>query len=401
MTALRNCLIIIGTNLPYNYPTDYVKQTAKILSKNNHVIVISWQNPLSLKEILLQRKKQHIIIPVTKKTILFNPLNFLPFKRFALIQKLNLRINSIILKIWIKLFLKKPSTGFKSKILWLFSPCLYELPKVMGNGYKSLYDCVESYTWQDKEKNIIARKQQNWLIKNVNYFFVNSVALAKKYQAFGPIVVPQGFDLKTFKKYGLNNYSSLGSLPSLTRGQTVKKPIIGYVGGINYRLDYQLLIKLAYANPTYSFVFVGSMQEHLGEDALFKTDYYINKLFSLSNVYHIQQQPKHKLPHLISEFDVCLIPYNSQSDFNRYCYPMKIFEYFYLGKPVIATNIPSLYPLRPYVIIANRFAEFNRKLKQNINYCWPQKYVKQQQKFARENSWDKKIEVIYNNIKEN
>jgi glycosyltransferase involved in cell wall biosynthesis len=47
------------------------------------------------------------------------------------------------------------------------------------------------------------------------------------------------------------------------------------------------------------------------------------------------------LPNYIKGFDVCIIPFQSNK-VTRDSFPLKFFEYLAAGKPVVATEIPSL-----------------------------------------------------------
>jgi len=414
MATLKKFLIIIGATLPYSFPTDYIKQTAKILGLENKVIIFSWGESLSLKEIFkqrfLQNKKFKLLdkkpINKSKQIILFKPIQFIPLRRFELIQNLNLILNVHFLK----LYLKIKSWDKLRKICWVFNYKLYHLSRLLGKSYLSLYDCVDFFSSLDKKTNQEIKIKQEKLIKNTDFFFVNSRALKTRFKKYKPIVVPQGFDLTSFKKFNQRKAvlkkakSSLKQKISLqqilkqkTKGK-LNQPLIGYLGGINYRLDFQLLFTLIKKNPQWQFVFVGQKQNQESESKLIKAKEKIKKLLKLNNVYHLKNQPKSKLPLIINQFDLCLIPYNPKIEFNQYCYPMKIFEYFYQKKPVVSTLIYALKPLQPYVKIGKNSKDFEKAIKKILAQGWPEKYRKEQRKLAIKNSWENKIKAINRNL---
>jgi glycosyltransferase involved in cell wall biosynthesis len=259
----------------------------------------------------------------------------------------------------------------------------------MGNSYVSLYDCVDFVSSLNPEIHADIKRKEIRLIQQVDHFFVNSQALQSRFASYSPIVVPQGFDLKTF--------NSAAKFPS-TKLRGIKNPIIGYVGGINFRLDYQLLSALALEHPEWSFVFVGEKQEQKTEDRYIHTGQRLDRLFSLKNVLHIEKQSKATLSSIISQFDVCLIPYNINIVFNQYCYPMKLFEYFYVGKPVISTPVRTLFPLKPYVAITRNSKEFSQAIHRALQKKPSSDVVKKQRQLARDNSWDAKVQAISRSI---
>src|SRR4030042_2170484 len=141
MALLRDYLIIIGSTLPYDFPADYVKQTARILAKNNQVIVFLWGESLSIKEILIKIFHENKLIKLIHKDgniILFTPTHFLPFRRFEIIRQINLLLDVLLLKLYLRM--KKYLS--KKRIAWIVNYELYQMPKYLGTSYFSIYDCV-------------------------------------------------------------------------------------------------------------------------------------------------------------------------------------------------------------------------------------------------------------------
>lgn len=348
------------------------------MAEKNTVIGFLWQDAASFKEILIN-KKPFQFFKKEGNVFYLTPIHFLPFRRFAFIEFLNLIINSYLLKIFI--FLR----GFKSKnkILWLFHPDFWLLPKIFGKSYFSLYDCVDYFSSTDLQIEKKIRQNEARLIKNVQLMTVISKTLKSLHQQnqLKIEVIPQGF--------ALDIYKSPQKLPINNLILKLKKPIIGFIGGINYRFDYSLLIQLTKENPNLTFLFDGPIQS----SHFVKTNE-LEKLKKLNNVFFQNSSPKEIIPEIIKYFDICLIPYDISQAFNRFCYPMKVFEYFYLGKPTISTPIEELKYLQPYVKIANNAEEFTKEIKKILKNGWPKNYIQKQKKLAIENSWTNKITKI-------
>lgn len=390
MKSLENYLIIIGSTLPYSFPADYVKQTARILSQKNQIIIFLWGEALSLKEIAKEsflKKKSFQLLRKDKKIILFTPIHFVPFKRFESIRQVNLKLNTVFLS----LYLRYKGLIRLKKILWIFNYELYNLPKMLNTSFISLYDCVEYFSSINKKINEEIKNKEKKLIRNVDWFFVDCLTLKNVFKKYSPIITPKGFDLQTFKKMNIKKPKSISKK---IMNLLSKKPIIGYIGSINYRLDYKLLINLAKNHPHWNFVFVGRKQNRNSEDRFLNTIFWQNKLFLLKNVYRIGNQPKSKIPFIISKFNVCLIPYNIDIDFNRYSGPMKLLEYFYLGKPVISTPFLEAKRWRPYVGVVKNAREFSLAIDSVLKRGWPKEYKKKQKQLTINNSWQAKIDKI-------
>lgn len=387
---LKNKLIVIPYNNPKSWIADYITQTANVLSEKNIVIAFLWQDALSIKEIIarkLKSKESFRFIEKKDRIIYFRPIHFLPLRRLPLIESLNLIINIYFLKIFIS------SKGFdkKKKILWLFHPDFWYLPKIFGKSYISYYDCVDYFSSKSQNAEIKIRRNEIKIIKNVQLMTTISKTLKKLYsnQKKNIYVVPQGFAVKDFQSYR--------KLPQGNFLLKLKRPIIGYVGGINERLQFPILINLAKKNPHWNFIFNGPIQNLYYHQ--FKSK--LNQLKKLKNVYFQEFDKKDYIPSVIKQFDICLIPYDISQDFNRYCYPMKVFEYFYLGKPIISTPIEELKQFFPLIKIASDTNDFNKSIKEILKNGWPLNYARKQKALALDNTWEKKIKKIDKILEQN
>lgn len=107
----------------------------------------------------------------------------------------------------------------------------------------------------------------------------------------------------------------------------IKSPIVGYLGTIERRINYQLLQQVAEANPDYSFVLAGPVT----------ATYLPQSLAELENVHLLGAIPYDQVPQLIKSFDIAIIPFKKDEVSNT-IFPIKLFEYLGAGKPVIATD---------------------------------------------------------------
>ena len=74
--------------------------------------------------------------------------------------------------------------------------------------------------------------------------------------------------------------------------------------------------------------------------------------------------PYDKLPEVLRDFDVCLIPFDASTDLIKATNPVKFYEYLSAGKKVVATEIPELMPYDgKYVYCENDDAAFVEKVR--------------------------------------
>lgn len=164
-------------------------------------------------------------------------------------------------------------------------------------------------------------ENEKLIIQNSDVVICTSKALTdeKKRLNSNSYFVPNASDLvEKFDPKTIIPYTELNN---------IKKPIAGYIGAIESRLDFDLLKHVVEQDLTYTFVFVGPVfKEHIPE-----------WFFNAPNIVILPPVTYDKVPQVIKSFDVCLIPFKISRTSNS-VFPLKLFEYLGLGKPVIATN---------------------------------------------------------------
>ncbi len=365
----KNCLIIMPVTLPWNRSADYQRQTAKVLRRQNLVVAYLQEEA----HFLLKRKRKTVGHEHINNVIFFTPRYIIPFRRFSVIDKLNQLLNILFVS-W------RYGSNRKKVILWIFDPAFYFYPllRVVNQKVTSLYDCVD-YVWHRDEKK---------LIRAVDYFFVNSYILLKIRRLLRKpsSIVPQGFRLDDFIH------------PYLGRARFPKgKPLIGYIGSLDCRIDFRLVWNLANNNRGWQFVLWGPAQEGTTREveAVQKN---LQKLRSLPNVIIGKSPDAREIASVIQQFDVAIIPHDVAQNAVRYSYPMKLFEYFYMGKPVVATPIEELARFPKYVKIGATAKEWERHINDLLSRPWPKEYRRAQRGVAEENSWERKVEALTKKI---
>jgi glycosyltransferase involved in cell wall biosynthesis len=125
------------------------------------------------------------------------------------------------------------------------------------------------------------------------------------------------------------------------------RPILGYVGVIDERIDYTLLHELAGAQEDWTIVMLGPLAKVNGAE-----------LPRSANIHWIGQRRYDELPGYVKAFDVCLMPF-ALNESTEYINPTKTLEYMACGKPIVATAVPDVVRnFTPVVRVARDYAEF-------------------------------------------
>jgi glycosyltransferase involved in cell wall biosynthesis len=117
----------------------------------------------------------------------------------------------------------------------------------------------------------------------------------------------------------------------------LSRPLLGYVGMLEDRIDWDLLTDLSEALPHATIVLVGEpgpRRQRSWQNAM-------RRCLGKSNVVTLGWRPQESIHRYIRSFDVCLIPYRTDHPFNRACSPAKIADYLGTGRPIVATALPE------------------------------------------------------------
>ncbi|MDF7799404.1 glycosyltransferase [Pontiellaceae bacterium B1224] len=144
----------------------------------------------------------------------------------------------------------------------------------------------------------------------------------------------------------------IGSLP---------RPIVGVVGGINDRLDFELLKACSEIQPLGTLLLVGPLPDPLPNA--------LAKLLENPKCIAVGAQPHDRIHEWFKCLDIGIIPY-AMSVFNRYCSPMRLFDHLATGLPLVCTDA------------CDQVHAFHK----NLNVCsTPQEFLEMIDKILRSN----------------
>ncbi|MDH3216515.1 MAG: glycosyltransferase [Candidatus Krumholzibacteria bacterium] len=107
------------------------------------------------------------------------------------------------------------------------------------------------------------------------------------------------------------------------------KPRFGYIGALAPWLDFAAVDALARRHPEWEVVLVGPILQGVEDQVL--------KLTSLPNVFHLAAVSYDRLPDILKQFSVGLIPFRC-NQLTRGVNPNKLYEYLAAGLPVVSTR---------------------------------------------------------------
>ncbi|NQU95503.1 MAG: YdcF family protein [Candidatus Omnitrophica bacterium] len=242
-----------------------------------------------------------------------------PFPYLKPAIKLNKFLMLSVIKRWMKVM------EFHDPVVWTFLPTPLVLDMVDElDPSIFIYYCIDDFSSSSEGARGI-KKIERKVFKRADLVFVTSHKLYEYAASENKEthLFPFGVSVDNYNKAR----ESDTAIPAEMRD--IKKPIIGYVGGIHKWVDMELVKKIAIARKDLSVVLIGPKQTDL---------YGIDKL---DNVFMLGKKEPKDLPKFVKFFDAGIIPYRKTS-YTENVYPTKINEYLAMGKPVISTEIPEV-----------------------------------------------------------
>jgi UDP-galactopyranose mutase len=111
------------------------------------------------------------------------------------------------------------------------------------------------------------------------------------------------------------------------------RPVLGYYGVIDERLDLGLIDAVAASRPEWTIAMIGPVAKISRSD-----------LPQRPNIVYYGAQAYASLPSYLACFDVALLPF-ARNDATRFISPTKTLEYLAAGKPVVSTPIADVIDL--------------------------------------------------------
>lgn len=354
-----------------------------IMSQLSKYCRILYVRPLDIRFYLRDRKKWgkgKRDFKVNQNLIIFFPLVFPFAERLRIISFLNriLMIIRIKMKIW--------SLGFKNYILWFYTP---KSSYLMGrlNEKFIVYDIMDEHSkFNGAPKDIDETERR--LIEGCNVVFTGTNRLLEEKREFSSNshFFPCGVDYSHFAKAQNGN----PPCPPLERGGAggfemadISSPILGYVGAVDDRLDYDLIRRMAELHPDWSIVFIGPFVGVRRDD-----------LPDMKNIFYLGGKKYEELPAYMKKIGVCIMPFK-KNPLTEKINPTKALEYMAAGKPIVSTPIPDMVEFYSHIIkIAHDTDTFIRLIEKEIESP-DLRGISQGIKLAEERTWEKVAEGMY------
>jgi uncharacterized SAM-binding protein YcdF (DUF218 family)/glycosyltransferase involved in cell wall biosynthesis len=300
----------------------------------------------------------------------FSPIVLpLPYSRVARWINRTLLIHSM--RRWMR------AVGFARPVVWTFlpTPLAHELIDRL-DPLVTIYYCIDDLASSSPEAKRI-KSSEIAMFRRADLVFVTSEKLRSRAAQDSARVHFFPFGVR-FHSFEAARLAPRQTPPDLA---TLRRPVVGYVGGMHQWIDQALVASVARQLPHVTFVFVGPPQCDL------------STLEECANVVLLGGRAHAELPSYIREFDVGIVPYKL-SDYTSNVYPTKLNEYLSMGIPVVATDLIEIRRFNAdhgdIVEVAADDRAFAAAIERAL--AEPQQaYAERRIEVARSNSWQSRI----------
>ncbi|HEY2796846.1 MAG TPA: polysaccharide pyruvyl transferase family protein [Thermoanaerobaculia bacterium] len=266
-------------------------------------------------------------------------------------------------------------------LLWAFP---YNVPaaEAFPSGARLIYDWIDDLEVFPYDPAMLARNHERALKRAALVLCVarrlHEQALQKRPDA---LYVPNGVEYERFAAPAAPPRDEALAWFLSGGGPAVKTA--GYYGALARWFDAPLLDAVARENPDWRFVLIGQeLDKSLAREPLLKRE----------NVLWLGPRDYETLPGYLASFDVATIPFRI-NPITLSTSPLKLFEYFAGGKPVVTTPMPECEAF-PEVEIARDAPAFSAALARARAKGSDPAFRERLRALGRENSWGARVDVV-------
>lgn len=214
---------------------------------------------------------------------------------------------------------------FDAPLLWYYGPmeAAWSLDHFENCGI--VYDCMDELS-QFKGAPPELIEQERRLLKKADVVFAGGYELWLKRSRQHPNAhfFGCGVEVEHFGQ-ALDD-----DTPVPAELRNLPKPVVGWFGVIDERVDYRLLSEMAEIRPDWAFVMVGPLAKVDPAD-----------LPQAPNLHWMGARPYADLPSWCKGFDVCMMCF-ALNEATEYINPTKALEYLATGRPVVSTPVAEV-----------------------------------------------------------
>ena len=231
--------------------------------------------------------------------------------------------------------------NFQSPVQWFYDPMAVTAFAGHLDERAIVYDCMDELSlFRDAPPELVRRERELLAVADVVFAGGAKLWKAKRLLNANCFSFGCGVDEKHFGRARDPEVALPADVAELPR------PILGYIGVVDERVDYDLVAKLADATSG-SVVMVGPSTKVDPETFPRR-----------GNLHWLGSRDYAELPAYAKSFNVCMIPF-AMNEATAFINPTKALEYMASGRPIVSTLVEDVaLQFSEVITIAHEHAEF-------------------------------------------
>lgn len=270
---------------------------------------------------------------------------------------------------------------FDCPLLWYYSPMESSWSLGYFENCGVIYDCMDELSqFRGAPKELIDQERRFMAKADVVFTGGYELWLKKSRQHPNVHFFGCGVEADHFGKARLADTEIPADVAELPR------PVVGWFGVVDERMDYDLVREMAHLRPDWSFVFVGPVVK-VDPEALPQAP----------NLHWLGSRDYQELPNYAKAFDVCLMSF-ALNEATEFINPTKALEYLATGRPVLSTPVRDV--VRQYedlVYIEADAPAFVDRIEQILNHPDDDR-IRRGVARAASRSWDRTVAQMQGHI---
>ncbi len=295
-------------------------------------------------------------------------------------------------RLWARANQIADSAGSELSAFVVTSPHYLQLVKKAKAHVSTFYYCSDDYAqYTGWGGSVMLQMEATVACAVTHSFFVSELLAERAVREYGVPAENVSVSSNATDEAFLETALPIQLLDLRARFPRLRSPLVGTIGGINERLDFDLLLECAAQREVGTLVMVGPQTDNLN-DAGFQ------RLKDHPKCVFVGAQPHAELSKWMQLLDVALIPYRD-TPLNRSCSPMRLFDHLAAGRPIIATDFcRQVINYRDVVQTAHTKFEFVQKLVALLQAGEAESAVAARREVARKNLWSTRAQVLATKI---
>lgn len=271
--------------------------------------------------------------------------------------------------------------AFNRPVQWFYDPMAVTAFAGRLGEIAIVYDCMDELSqFKGAPPELVKRERQ--LLAMADVVFAGGPKIHKAKSAFHPNCHAFGCGVDE-AHFGIARDGAAVTPADIAH---LRGPVLGFFGVVDERMDYELIARVADAEPEWNVVMVGPRTK-VEESALPRR----------ANILWLGGRDYTQLPHYAHRFNICMMPF-AINKATEYINPTKALEYMATGRPVVSSAIDDV--VRQFSQVAHvafSHEQFVKLCRHALASPDPER-IQRGIQLARINSWEAAVERMEGHI---